>query len=187
MGVWNVWGSRRDSQLPGSSSREEPLATCGLHAQEEATGGGGGGGGASDSDSEAGGPLVGAMRSEEACQLPFEAVAERLGSDLRRGLSWQEAHRRLLTVGANEFEVRQEEPLCKKYLDQVGPGPALRSGPQNCFQARLWPGQTERFPAILRPLLFGDFFSFAIWCLQMTSSFSDQPILFLVTARHRTM
>ncbi|KAL1439805.1 hypothetical protein MTO96_009654 [Rhipicephalus appendiculatus] len=82
-----------------------------------------GGGGASDSenDSEALPLAQGAaegMRTEEACQLPFEVVAERLGTDLRRGLSWHEAHRRLLTVGANEFEVRQEEPLCKKYLDQ---------------------------------------------------------------------
>ncbi|KAK8787170.1 hypothetical protein V5799_023059 [Amblyomma americanum] len=82
-----------------------------------------GGGSASDSDNDAEAlPLAhGAaegMHTEEACQLPFEVVAERLGTDLRRGLSWNEAHRRLLTVGANEFEVRQEEPLCKKYLDQ---------------------------------------------------------------------
>ncbi|KAH8018255.1 hypothetical protein HPB51_000866 [Rhipicephalus microplus] len=82
-----------------------------------------GGGGASDSENDSevlplGQGAAEGMRTEEACQLPFEEVADRLGTDLRRGLSWHEAHRRLLTVGANEFEVRQEEPLCKKYLDQ---------------------------------------------------------------------
>lgn len=96
---------RKTASKPWAASRRLLQGTTLTHT-EEATGGAGGG------------PLVGPMRSEEACQLPFEAVAERLGSDLRRGLSWQEAHRRLLTVGANEFEVRQEEPLCKKYLDQ---------------------------------------------------------------------
>lgn len=62
----------------------------------------------------------GGMRTEDACQRPYEEVAERLGADLRRGLSWREANRRLLTLGPNEFEVRQEEPLWKKYFDQVG-------------------------------------------------------------------
>lgn len=60
----------------------------------------------------------GGMRTEDACQRPYEEVAERLGADLRRGLSWREANRRLLTLGPNEFEVRQEEPLWKKYFDQ---------------------------------------------------------------------
>ncbi|CAN8000293.1 unnamed protein product [Ixodes pacificus] len=62
--------------------------------------------------------MPGGMRTEEACQRPYEEVAQQLGTDLRRGLSWREANRRLVSLGPNEFEVRQEEPLWKKYSEQ---------------------------------------------------------------------
>ncbi|CAN7991005.1 unnamed protein product, partial [Ixodes hexagonus] len=74
------------------------------------------GGGAHDGEKDLWMP--GGMRTEEACQRPYEEVAQQLGTDLRRGLSWREANHRLSSLGPNEFEVRQEEPLWKKYSEQ---------------------------------------------------------------------
>ncbi|EEC09350.1 E1-E2 ATPase, putative [Ixodes scapularis] len=70
------------------------------------------------------------MRTEEACQRPYEEVAQQLGTDLRRGLSWREANRRLVSLGPNEFEVRQEEPLWKKYSEQ---GIVINTGEKSEF------------------------------------------------------
>lgn len=38
--------------------------------------------------------------------------------DVRRGLSWREANDRMNFVGPNEFQVKEEEPLWKKYIEQ---------------------------------------------------------------------
>ncbi|KAI5637469.1 e1-E2 ATPase domain-containing protein [Phthorimaea operculella] len=46
------------------------------------------------------------------------AIAERLHVDVRRGLSWREANDRMNFVGPNEFTVKEEEPLWKKYAEQ---------------------------------------------------------------------
>ncbi|KAM7283946.1 cholinesterase [Ixodes scapularis] len=73
--------------------------------------------------------MPGGMRTEEACQRPYEEVAQQLGTDLRRGLSWREANRRLVSLGPNEFEVRQEEPLWKKYSEQIGCSEELQKQP----------------------------------------------------------
>lgn len=45
-------------------------------------------------------------------------VAERLNVDVRRGLSWREANDRMNFVGPNEFQVKEQEPLWKKYIEQ---------------------------------------------------------------------
>lgn len=58
------------------------------------------------------------LRTEEAAKQPFEEVCDRLQTDLRNGLSWNEADYRLKKYGYNELEVKQEEPLWKKYFDQ---------------------------------------------------------------------
>ena len=58
------------------------------------------------------------LRTEEAAQQPFEEVCARLQSDLRNGLSWIDAEHRLKIFGYNELEVKQEEPIWKKYFDQ---------------------------------------------------------------------
>ena len=55
---------------------------------------------------------------EEASQQPFEEVAARLETDVRTGLSWEEADSRLRFVGYNEFEGKKEEPVWEKYLEQ---------------------------------------------------------------------
>ncbi|XP_064467366.1 calcium-transporting ATPase type 2C member 1-like isoform X2 [Ornithodoros turicata] len=77
-----------------------------------------GGGGRGLDEDEGEGMLWGGLSTEEAAQRSYEDVGERLGTDIRRGLSWREARRRLLALGPNEFEVRQEDPLWKKYFEQ---------------------------------------------------------------------
>ncbi|GBP49636.1 Calcium-transporting ATPase type 2C member 1 [Eumeta japonica] len=46
------------------------------------------------------------------------AVADRLHVDVRRGLTWREANDRMNFVGPNEFQVKEEEPVWKKYIQQ---------------------------------------------------------------------
>ncbi|XP_050351688.1 calcium-transporting ATPase type 2C member 1 isoform X2 [Nymphalis io] len=54
----------------------------------------------------------------ESSILSWEAVAERLQVDVRRGLSWREANDRMNFVGPNEFQLKEQEPLWKKYVEQ---------------------------------------------------------------------
>ncbi|XP_055950563.1 calcium-transporting ATPase type 2C member 1-like isoform X2 [Argiope bruennichi] len=58
------------------------------------------------------------LRTDEACRRSYEEVATLLNTDIHNGLSWQEANHRLSFYGYNEFEVTQEEPLWKKYIEQ---------------------------------------------------------------------
>lgn len=59
------------------------------------------------------------LSAEEASRQPYEEVAARLQTDVHRGLSWSEAELRLKIYGANEFEAKVDDPLWKKYLEQV--------------------------------------------------------------------
>ncbi|GFT12919.1 calcium-transporting ATPase type 2C member 1 [Nephila pilipes] len=58
------------------------------------------------------------LRTDEACRWTYDEVATLLNTNIHSGLSWQEANRRLSLYGFNEFEVTQEEPLWKKYIEQ---------------------------------------------------------------------
>lgn len=58
------------------------------------------------------------LRTEEACACTFDEVATLLNTDIHSGLLWKEANHRLSLHGPNEFEVTQEEPLWKKYIEQ---------------------------------------------------------------------
>ncbi|GAB6020774.1 ATPase, P-type (transporting), HAD super, sub IC [Chamberlinius hualienensis] len=62
--------------------------------------------------------MVRCIKSQEACQLSYEDAASYLKVDLRNGLSWEEADNRRRVHGLNEFEVKQDDPLWKKYLSQ---------------------------------------------------------------------
>ena len=57
--------------------------------------------------------------AQKAAIISSQEVLERLQSNAHEGLSTQEAERRLRVHGHNEFEIATEEPLWKKYLDQV--------------------------------------------------------------------
>lgn len=59
------------------------------------------------------------LSTEEASSQPTEEVAARLQTDLRNGLSWREADSRIRICGYNEFEVKKEDPLWLKYIEQV--------------------------------------------------------------------
>ncbi|XP_037068000.1 calcium-transporting ATPase type 2C member 1-like isoform X3 [Pollicipes pollicipes] len=58
------------------------------------------------------------LRTAEAAALEHGAVAERLRVDPQHGLSWAEAAVRQKVYGTNSFQVKDEEPLWKKYLEQ---------------------------------------------------------------------
>ena len=59
------------------------------------------------------------MCSSETTLLSYQTVADRVQANLRYGLGSQEAERRRRAHGFNEFDINGEDPLWKKYLDQV--------------------------------------------------------------------
>ncbi|XP_026494132.1 calcium-transporting ATPase type 2C member 1 isoform X1 [Vanessa tameamea] len=85
--------------------------TASLHSNTEEAGRRGAG----DVSAGAGDMWISAV---ESSILSWEAVAERLQVDVRRGLSWREANDRMNFVGPNEFQVKEQEPLWKKYIEQ---------------------------------------------------------------------
>ncbi|XP_054285623.1 calcium-transporting ATPase type 2C member 1 isoform X2 [Macrosteles quadrilineatus] len=58
------------------------------------------------------------LGTTEAATLGAEEVAARLRVDLRNGLWWREAELRRQLAGHNEFCVKEEDPLWKKYIEQ---------------------------------------------------------------------
>ena len=72
------------------------------------------------------------MRASEAAVSPVADVVHRLGSDCSQGLLCEEVGRRQQLHGLNEFEIREEDPLWRKYLNQV-------STPAFSFPVSLWP------------------------------------------------
>ena len=57
--------------------------------------------------------------ADKAAALTTEDVLQRLESNTHGGLTTKEADRRIRVHGHNEFEIAKEEPLWRKYLDQV--------------------------------------------------------------------
>ncbi|CAK1585933.1 unnamed protein product [Parnassius mnemosyne] len=84
--------------------------TASLHSEE-----GGGRRGVIDVSAGAGDMWISAV---ESSILSWEEVADRLHVDVRRGLSWREANDRMNFVGPNEFQVKEQDPLWKKYIEQ---------------------------------------------------------------------
>ncbi|XP_013172447.1 PREDICTED: calcium-transporting ATPase type 2C member 1 isoform X1 [Papilio xuthus] len=82
--------------------------TASLHSEE-------GGRRGADVSAGAGDMWISAV---ESSILAWEEVADRLHVDVRRGLSWREANDRMNFVGPNEFQVKEEDPLWKKYIEQ---------------------------------------------------------------------
>ncbi|KAG8286663.1 ATPase, P-type (transporting), HAD super, sub IC [Homalodisca vitripennis] len=58
------------------------------------------------------------LGTNEAATLGSEEVAARLRVDLRTGLWWREAELRRQLAGHNEFCVKEDDPLWKKYIEQ---------------------------------------------------------------------
>lgn len=59
------------------------------------------------------------IHPSEACLVASQEVASRLNASLHYGLSAYEVEQRRKSVGLNEFEITEDEPLWKKYLGQV--------------------------------------------------------------------
>lgn len=66
------------------------------------------------------GVLPCAMRASEAAVSTVADVVSRLGADCSAGLTQEEVERRRKAFGRNEFVIKEEEPLWRKYLNQVG-------------------------------------------------------------------
>ncbi|CAG9089016.1 unnamed protein product [Plutella xylostella] len=95
----------RDSDKYSIGSQD----TASVHSSPEE------GGGKPESHPGAGDMWISAV---ESSILSWEEVAARLNVDVRRGLSWREANDRMNFVGPNEFHVKEEEPLWRKYIEQ---------------------------------------------------------------------
>ncbi|KAI5716296.1 hypothetical protein M8J76_004136 [Diaphorina citri] len=58
------------------------------------------------------------LTTNEASLMGAEEVAARLRVDCRSGLWWKEAELRRQLIGYNEFCVKEEDPLWRKYIEQ---------------------------------------------------------------------
>ncbi|KAH7644740.1 secretory pathway calcium atpase [Dermatophagoides farinae] len=58
------------------------------------------------------------IRKVDAGELSYEDVCRKLNTNIETGLDWNEANRRLQIVGHNELNVKQEESLLSKYIEQ---------------------------------------------------------------------
>ena len=59
------------------------------------------------------------MRSDEACVQRYEDICKALETNTECGLNASDVEERQRIHGANEFEIKEETPLWKKYLEQV--------------------------------------------------------------------
>ncbi len=59
------------------------------------------------------------MRASEAAVSTVSDVVHRLGADTARGLGESQVSERRQLHGYNEFEIKEEDPLWRKYLNQV--------------------------------------------------------------------
>ena len=63
--------------------------------------------------------MMASLRMDQAAAMTVDEVTEACRTSLQLGLSPDEAKHRLSVHGPNTFEITKEEPLWKKYLDQV--------------------------------------------------------------------
>lgn len=59
------------------------------------------------------------LTTDSASIEDAETVCHKLGTNLQDGLNWNEVQRRLSFFGHNELNVKQEESILSKYLEQV--------------------------------------------------------------------
>ena len=66
------------------------------------------------------GTVLSTIRASEAAVSTVADVVRRLEADPGRGLASTEVEQRRTVHGFNEFQITEEEPLWRKYLNQVG-------------------------------------------------------------------
>ncbi len=62
---------------------------------------------------------VSTMRASEAAVSTITDVVHRLNADCGRGLTESQVEERRQLHGHNEFEIKEDDPLWRKYLNQV--------------------------------------------------------------------
>lgn len=63
--------------------------------------------------------MMTSLKVEQAARMTVAGVAEACRTNLILGLTHEEAHNRLAIHGPNTFDISKDDPLWKKYLDQV--------------------------------------------------------------------
>ncbi len=63
--------------------------------------------------------LLSTLRASDAAMAPLSEVLQRLGADPATGLTSKQAEQGRNLHGLNEFLIKEEDPLWKKYLNQV--------------------------------------------------------------------
>lgn len=63
--------------------------------------------------------LMPIIRASEAAVSTVADVVHRLSVDSTRGLQTSEVEKRQKIHGLNEFDIKEEDPLWRKYLNQV--------------------------------------------------------------------
>lgn len=59
------------------------------------------------------------LPSSQACRLSVDETAQILDVNLSMGLDRAEVTRRRAVHGYNDFEINEEQPLWRKFLEQV--------------------------------------------------------------------
>lgn len=59
------------------------------------------------------------MKASDAAACALSDVLHRVGGNITRGLTTSQAEERRNIHGMNEFVIKDEDPLWKKYLKQV--------------------------------------------------------------------
>ena len=67
----------------------------------------------------AGSPFSQSIRAREASAYSELEVLQKLGVKASHGLSSSEAEKRRKVHGTNEFVIKEDDPLWRKYLNQV--------------------------------------------------------------------
>ena len=65
------------------------------------------------------GNMVPTMRASEAAVSTIADVVHRLRADCSKGLNAEHVERRREVHGLNEFEIKEDDPLWRKYINQV--------------------------------------------------------------------
>lgn len=67
------------------------------------------------------GSMVPTMRASEAAVSTVPDIVHRLRADCSKGLTTEQVEKRREVHGFNEFEIKEDDPLWRKYINQVAP------------------------------------------------------------------
>lgn len=61
------------------------------------------------------------MRASEAAVSTIADIVHRLRADCSKGLTTEQVEKRREVHGFNDFEIKEDDPLWRKYINQVAP------------------------------------------------------------------